>query len=86
ESDRIRSVAEGLNSLGANVEELPDGLRIQGQASLRGGQASSLGDHRLAMAWAIAGLVSQDGVSVENMEAADVSYPDFLGEIKKVVR
>lgn len=86
ESDRIRTVAEGLNALGAKVEELPDGLRIQGQTFLRGGQASSLGDHRLAMAWAIAGLVSKDGISVENMEAADVSYPDYLSEIKKVVQ
>lgn len=86
ETDRIRAVAEGLLALGAKVEELPDGLRIQGQPSLYGGKASSLGDHRLAMAWAIAGLVSQEGVSVENMAAADVSYPDFLDVIKKVVR
>ena len=86
ETDRIRTVAEGLNALGAKVEELPDGLRIQGQTSLRGGQASSLGDHRLAMAWAIAGLVSKEGVSVENMEAADVSYPDFLSVIKRVTQ
>lgn len=86
ETDRIRTVAVGLNALGAKVEELPDGLRIQGQTSLRGGQASSLGDHRLAMAWAIAGLVSKEGVSVENMEAADVSYPDFLSVIKKVAQ
>jgi 3-phosphoshikimate 1-carboxyvinyltransferase len=86
ETDRIRTVAEGLNALGAKVEELPDGLRIQGQPSLRGGQASSLGDHRLAMAWAIAGMLSKEGVSVEDMAAADVSYPDFLAVIKKVAR
>lgn len=86
ETDRIRTVAEGLNALGAKVEELPDGLRIQGQPSLRGGQASSLGDHRLAMAWAIAGMLSKEGVSVEDLAAADVSYPDFLAVIKKVTR
>ena len=86
ETDRIRTVAEGLNALGAKVEELPDGLRILGQPSLRGGQASSLGDHRLAMAWAIAGMLSKEGVSVEDMAAADVSYPDFLAVIKKVAR
>jgi 3-phosphoshikimate 1-carboxyvinyltransferase len=84
ESDRIHSVAEGLNAFGAKVEELPDGLRIQGQPSLRGGYANSLGDHRLAMAWAIAGLLSEEGVSVENMEAADVSFPDFLTVIKQL--
>ncbi|EGW40714.1 3-phosphoshikimate 1-carboxyvinyltransferase [Desulfosporosinus sp. OT] len=84
ETDRIRTVAEGLTALGAQVEELPDGLRIQGQPSLRGGQASSLGDHRLAMAWAIAGMLSKEGISVEDMAAADVSYPNFLAVIEKV--
>ncbi len=86
ETDRILTVVEGLNALGAKVEELPDGLRIQGQPSIRGGQASSLGDHRLAMAWAIAGMLSKEGVSVEDMAAADVSYPDFLAVIQKVAR
>ncbi|TGE37726.1 3-phosphoshikimate 1-carboxyvinyltransferase [Desulfosporosinus fructosivorans] len=86
ESDRISTVVEGLNALGAKVEELPDGLRIHGQPSLRGGQASSLGDHRLAMAWAIAGMLSKEGVSVEDMAAADVSYPDFMAVIKKVAQ
>ncbi|TGE34314.1 3-phosphoshikimate 1-carboxyvinyltransferase [Desulfosporosinus sp. Sb-LF] len=86
ETDRIRTVANGLNTLGAKVEELPDGLRIQGHSSLRGGLVSSHGDHRLAMAWAIAGLVSKEGVSVENMDAADVSYPDFLHVIKQVIQ
>jgi len=86
ETDRIRTVAEGLNALGAKVEELPDGLRIHGQLALRGGQASSLGDHRLAMGWAIAGMLSREGVSVEDMAAADVSYPDFLAVIEKVAQ
>ena len=54
--------------------------------SIHGGQANSLGDHRLAMAWAIAGMLSKEGISVEDMEAADVSYPDFLDVIKKVAR
>ncbi|AET66799.1 3-phosphoshikimate 1-carboxyvinyltransferase [Desulfosporosinus orientis DSM 765] len=84
ETDRISTVVKGLQALGVKAEELPDGMRIQGQRTLLGGQASSLGDHRLAMAWAIAGLLSQEGVSVENMAAADVSYPDFLTVIKKV--
>lgn len=86
ETDRIQKVAEGLNALGAKIEELPDGLRIQGQPSLRGGEISSFGDHRLAMAWAVAGMLSKEGVSVENMSAADVSYPNFLEVVKKVVQ
>ena len=86
ESDRISTVADGLNALGAKVEELTDGLRIQGQPSLRGGQAVSLGDHRLAMTWAIAGMLSQEGVSVGDMAAANVSYPNFLAVLKKVAQ
>lgn len=86
ETDRIRTVVEGLTALGAKVQELPDGLRIIGQPSLRGGLANSRGDHRLAMAWAIAGMLSQEGVSVENMEASAVSYPDFLSVVQQVSR
>jgi len=86
ETDRIRTVVDGLNALGGKAEELPDGLRIIGQPSLRGGQASSQGDHRLAMAWAIAGMLSMEGVSVQDMAAADVSYPNFIDVIKKVAR
>lgn len=84
ETDRIRTVVEGLSILGANIEELPDGFRIQGSSALRGGNVKSYGDHRLAMAWAIAGLLSQDGVSIEGMEAAAVSYPDFLPDLNRV--
>jgi len=84
ETDRISTVVKELNSLGGKIEELPDGMRIQGQTTLYGGQASSFGDHRLAMAWAIAGMLSQEGVSVEDMGAADVSYPDFLSVIQSL--
>lgn len=77
ETDRIRTVAEELRSLGADIQELDDGLRIIGKPLLQGGKAKSYGDHRLAMAWAIAGLLSKEGVEVHNMEAADVSFPTF---------
>ena len=84
ESDRIRTVVTGLSALGAQIEELPDGFRIKGQTTFRGGQAQSHGDHRLAMAWAVAGMVSQEGVGVEGMEAAAVSYPRFLEDLQAV--
>jgi 3-phosphoshikimate 1-carboxyvinyltransferase len=86
ETDRIRTVVEGLRGIGANVEELPDGLRIKGNHSLTGGKASSHGDHRLAMAWCIAGLLSKEGVSVEGMEAASVSFPNFLTVLTDLVK
>lgn len=83
ESDRLHAVAEGLNGLGAQVTELPDGLRIRGQKSLPGGSGKSLGDHRLAMTWAVAGLLSDAGVSVSGIEAAEVSYPAFMADLEK---
>ncbi|MFZ3373262.1 MAG: 3-phosphoshikimate 1-carboxyvinyltransferase, partial [Desulfitobacteriaceae bacterium] len=85
ETDRISTVVKGLSSLGAKIEKLPDGLRIQGQPSLRGGSVNSYGDHRLAMAWAVAGLLSKEGVSVQGMEAASVSYPDFLRDLDNII-
>lgn len=86
ESDRICTVVEGLRGMGANIEELPDGLRIQGSPSLPGGMARSHGDHRLAMAWSVAGLLSEDGVSVEGMEAAAVSFPNFLMMLTNLIK
>lgn len=83
ESDRLHAVAAGLNALGAQVTELPDGLRIRGQQNLKGGRGESLGDHRLAMTWVIAGLLSAEGVSVNGIEAAEVSYPAFMADIQK---
>jgi 3-phosphoshikimate 1-carboxyvinyltransferase len=86
ETDRIRTVVEGLRGLGSNIEELSDGLRIQGGTSLQGGNAKSYGDHRLAMSWTIAGLLSQKGVSIEGMDAAAVSFPNFLPLLKGLIR
>jgi 3-phosphoshikimate 1-carboxyvinyltransferase len=84
ETDRISTTVENLSILGAKIEKLPDGLRIQGQPSLRGGYINSYGDHRLAMAGAIAGMLSQEGVGIKGMEAAAVSYPDFLYDLEKI--
>lgn len=86
ESDRIKTVVEGLKALGADIEELPDGMKIIGKPKLLGGSAQSHNDHRLAMSWAIAGLLSENGVSLEGIEAALVSFPGFLSLIKQVAR
>ncbi|HHY26815.1 MAG TPA: 3-phosphoshikimate 1-carboxyvinyltransferase [Desulfitobacterium dehalogenans] len=86
ETDRIQTVVQGLQDLGATIQELPDGLRIQGVKSLRGGAAQSHGDHRLAMAWVVAGLLSEEGVSLEGIEAAEVSFPNFLDLIHEIAR
>ena len=84
ETDRIKTVVAGLRTLGAQIEELPDGFRVVGRPALRGGAVASYGDHRLAMAWAIAGVLSQEGVSIDGIEAAAVSYPGFLNDLARV--
>ncbi|MEA4902388.1 3-phosphoshikimate 1-carboxyvinyltransferase [Desulfitobacterium sp.] len=84
ESDRIKTVVEGLQTLGADLEELPDGMRIKGANKLLGGRVNSHDDHRLAMAWTIAGLLSENGVSLDGIEAAYVSFPGFLPLIKQM--
>jgi len=83
ESDRIGAVAAGLKTLGAEVEELPDGLIIHGGKPLGGGALQTMGDHRLAMAWAIAGLASQEGVSIDDPDIASISYPDFWDDLER---
>ncbi|MDR3288364.1 MAG: 3-phosphoshikimate 1-carboxyvinyltransferase [Peptococcaceae bacterium] len=85
ETDRIKTMTAGLQALGARIEERPDGVHIWGGPRLTGGQAAAWGDHRLAMAWTVAGLVSQTGVSLQGLEAAAVSYPDFYRDIQGLV-
>lgn len=81
ESDRIAAVVSGLRELGAEIEERPDGFVVQGRGELRGGRIDSRGDHRLAMLGAVAGLVSRDGVEVDGIEAAAISYPSFEADL-----
>jgi 3-phosphoshikimate 1-carboxyvinyltransferase len=82
ESDRIATVVDGLAGLGAKIEAREDGFAVTGTGKLRGGTIDAHGDHRLAMLGAIAGLASEDGVEVEGMEAAAVSYPGFERDLR----
>ncbi|MHB8619740.1 MAG: 3-phosphoshikimate 1-carboxyvinyltransferase [Chloroflexota bacterium] len=83
ESDRLAALAVGLAGLGVRVEELPDGLVIEGRPGrFAGGFMESHGDHRLAMAWAIAGLASTGGVTVDDPNCASISYPSFWQELR----
>ncbi|MDO8670403.1 MAG: 3-phosphoshikimate 1-carboxyvinyltransferase [Dehalococcoidia bacterium] len=81
ESDRIKTVLAGLSSLGVRVEELPDGMIIYGGSRLEGALVHSYGDHRLAMAFAVAGLVARGQTTIEGSEAVDVSYPGFWHDL-----
>lgn len=77
ESDRIASMAQELKKMGAEVEEFPDGLKIEGRERLKGAVCNSHGDHRVAMAMAIAGLVADGETTVEDTEWVDTSFPGF---------
>lgn len=77
ESDRLAAVAENLRRMGGRVEERPDGLEIQGGHPLHGAQVSSFGDHRIAMAFAIAGLFAEGETTVDDVDCVDTSYPGF---------
>jgi 3-phosphoshikimate 1-carboxyvinyltransferase len=81
ESDRIAGVVDGLRGLGGDIESTDDGLAVRGTGGLRGGVIDARGDHRLAMLGAVAGLASRQGVEVDGMEAAAVSYPGFTDDL-----
>jgi 3-phosphoshikimate 1-carboxyvinyltransferase len=77
ESDRIGSLALGLSRLGARVHEAQDGFTIHGGRPLRGARVASSGDHRIAMALAVAGLVAEGETEIEGSDAISVSFPEF---------
>jgi 3-phosphoshikimate 1-carboxyvinyltransferase len=85
ESDRVATTCEALAALGASAEPAEDGMRIEGGGGLRGGTVRSHGDHRIAMLGAIAGLASREGVDVDGMDAAGVSYPGFEDDLASLL-
>ncbi len=84
ESDRIAGIAAGLVALGAEITVDGDDLVIPGGQRLRGGTADSIDDHRLAMTFSVAGLIADDGVTVQRSGSAAVSYPGFFADLEGV--
>ncbi|MFZ5927651.1 MAG: 3-phosphoshikimate 1-carboxyvinyltransferase [Acidobacteriota bacterium] len=83
ETDRIETVAGNLRRLGVRVETAPDGLRVEGRQRFRSGSVSSFGDHRIAMAFAVAALSADGPVAIEGAEAASVSFPEFWSKLRE---
>src|SRR5437868_4094045 len=83
ETDRIAAIAHNLRVMGAQVLELSDGLEIHGPAPLRGGRVASFGDHRIAMAFAVAGLFADGETIVEDAECVEISYPGFKDALEQ---
>jgi 3-phosphoshikimate 1-carboxyvinyltransferase len=85
ETDRIAAITENLSRMGGNVKEAKDGLSIEGPVKLRGAEIDSFGDHRIAMAFAIAGLLAEGETTIRDIECVDISFPgffDLLGSIR----
>lgn len=78
ESDRISSVVTNLKKMGVQVEEFEDGMRIHGPAKLQGAALGSFHDHRIAMSFAVAGLIAQGETVLEGTEWVDISFPGFF--------
>jgi 3-phosphoshikimate 1-carboxyvinyltransferase len=73
-----------LRSMGASVEEFEDGMFIPGRQSLRGSRIRAYGDHRIAMAFAVAGLIAKGETLIEDSECAAVSFPHFFEVLDQV--
>jgi len=86
ESDRIAAIATNLRTMGAQVEEREDGLKIPGGQRLHGGEVDSLGDHRIAMAFAVAALRAEGETRIRGADAAVISYPGFFGALESVLQ
>lgn len=82
ETDRIHSMATGLNALGGRVKELPDGCLIEGVEAFQGGRVASFGDHRTAMSLAVASLAARGEVTIEGIEVVPTSYPGFFKDFE----
>jgi len=87
ESDRIAVVAENLRRMGAEVEERPDGLRVGGRSAgrLHGAEIDPHGDHRIAMAFAIAALRAEGATTIRDADCAAVSFPGFFDCLERIV-
>lgn len=81
ESDRLEAIVDGLSRLGVIVRSGADWLEVDGPARLEAASLDSLGDHRLAMTWALAGLLAHGPVDVARFEAVGVSYPGFVADL-----
>jgi 3-phosphoshikimate 1-carboxyvinyltransferase len=86
ESDRVAAIAEGLSAMGADVDARDDGWFIRGGQRLEGARVGSRGDHRVAMALAVAGLLAGGVTEIEDAECVDISYPGFWDDVERMCR
>jgi 3-phosphoshikimate 1-carboxyvinyltransferase len=85
ESDRISTTVENLRAMGAQVEEFADGLRVNGPTKLLGAKIDPHGDHRIAMAFAVAGLLAEGETEITDADCVAVSFPEFFELLESIV-
>ena len=85
ESDRIHSMTEELKKMGAKIEELDDGMVIEGGTVLKGAEVNSHKDHRVAMSLAVAGLIAEGKTVVKDISWVETSFPEFFNKLNKLV-
>ncbi len=85
ESDRLSAVTQNLKAMGAQVEQTADGWRIPGTQKLHGAEVESFGDHRIAMAFAIAALRAEGETRIRDADCVAISYPDFFEDLEQLV-
>ena len=84
ESDRIKSVVVNLRNLGVQVEEYPDGFFVPPNQQIQGGRVQTFGDHRIAMAFAVAGLIATQPVELDHPSCVSVSFPEFFERLQSL--
>jgi len=84
ESDRIAGIVTGLSTLGARITSAGDDIVIEGPSTLRGTVVDSLGDHRLALTLAIAGLVAEGTTTIRGADSVAISYPSFFADLERI--
>jgi 3-phosphoshikimate 1-carboxyvinyltransferase len=84
ESDRIAAMSEGLRRLGIDVEEREDAMTIHGGGKISGGKVRSFGDHRVAMSFAVAGLIASGSIEIDDAACADISFPTFFQLLEQI--
>ncbi len=86
ESNRIKAMVDNLKILGANIEELEDGMIIKGKAKLNGGKINTFKDHRIAMAFSTLNLMSDEKIKLDNEDCINVSFPGYFDIIKNLTK
>jgi 3-phosphoshikimate 1-carboxyvinyltransferase len=86
ESDRINAIVINLRKMGASVEEYDDGFAITGPTKLKGANIETFNDHRIAMAFVVAGLVAKGNTKLDNYDCVDISFPGFFKMMRRLIK